>query len=216
MNNDVKVSDMDNILFKDEIIPETKVRVKAMFDEENPIYCHKDCPNLMWGDYGVVTGCKLKDNIIKYFWNDHLDTERNSYLRTDFCVDYFNDLTEEENNIRKTKLINIKQEYDAMSKKSAEKVRAEREKLDINNEKSKQYKIKKKEELQKLVNDISDADIKMIKDEIEKVIVDTNNKLERSKIEDFILHVYIANHYPDLSNTSAKVVYYMLRKKIKE
>ena len=147
MNNEVKVSDMDNILFKDEIIPETKVRVKAMFDEENPIYCHKDCPNLMRGDYGVVTGCKLKDNIIKYFWNDHLDTERNSYLRTDFCVDYFNDLTEEENNIRKTKLINIKQEYDAMSKKSAEKVRAEREKLDINNEKSKQYKIKKKEEL---------------------------------------------------------------------
>ena len=216
MNNNVKVSDMDNILFKDEIIPETKVRVKAMFDEENPIYCHKDCPNLMRGDYGVVTGCKLKDNIIKYFWNDHLDTERNSYLRTDFCVDYFNDLTEEENNIRKTKLINIKQEYDAMSKKSAEKVRAEREKLDINNEKSKQYKIKKKEELQKLVNDISDADIKMLKDEIEKVIVDTNDKLARGIIEDFISKVYIANHYPDLSNTSAEVVYYMLRKKIKD
>ena len=96
------------------------------------------------------------------------------------------------------------------------KVRAERENLDINNEKSKQYKIKKKEELQKLVNDISDADIKMLKDEIEKVIVDTNNKLARDKIEDFISRVYIANHYPDLSNTSAEEVYYMLRKKIRE
>ncbi len=100
------------------------------------------------------------------------------------------------------------------------KVRAERENLDINNEKSKQYKIKRKEELQKLVNDIlindiSDADIKMLKDEIEKVIVDTNDKLARGIIEDFISRVYIANHYPDLSNTSAEEVYYMLRKKLR-
>ena len=58
--------------------------------------------------------------------------------------------------------------------------------------------------------------IKMLKDEIEKVIVDTNDKLARGIIEDSISQVYIANHYPDLSNTSAEEVYYMLRKKIKE
>ena len=80
MNNEVKVSDMDNVLFKDEIIPETKVRAERekldINNEKSKQYKIKFKTFVYGIPFYISFECGYEQE-----WNNDLDALKESYRR---------------------------------------------------------------------------------------------------------------------------------------